>query len=109
MHIIDYTKILEVNVFAFAYTLFRRDFSPLDVLKHDLPIIVVQRLSLSVHGFFLCSCCLFEVRSGLAYIHPWLLTHHHGRSRSPQHVTKTCPSNCSSVYGITHDTPAQNM
>ena len=26
-----YTKILEVNLFAFAYRLFRRDFSPLDV------------------------------------------------------------------------------
>ena len=25
-----YTKILEVNLFAFAYRLFRRDFSPLD-------------------------------------------------------------------------------
>ena len=25
-----YTKILEVNLFAFAYKLFRRDFSPLD-------------------------------------------------------------------------------
>ena len=25
-----YTKILEVNMFAFAYRLFRRDFSPLD-------------------------------------------------------------------------------
>ena len=26
----EYTKILEVNLFAFAYRLFRRDFSPLD-------------------------------------------------------------------------------
>ena len=26
----QYTKILEVNLFAFAYRLFRRDFSPLD-------------------------------------------------------------------------------
>ena len=26
----SYTKILEVNLFAFAYRLFRRDFSPLD-------------------------------------------------------------------------------
>ena len=25
-----YTKILEVNLFAFAYRLFRRDFSPID-------------------------------------------------------------------------------
>ena len=25
-----YTKILDVNLFAFAYRLFRRDFSPLD-------------------------------------------------------------------------------
>ena len=28
--ILYYTKILEVNLFAFAYRLFRRDFSPLD-------------------------------------------------------------------------------
>ena len=28
--ILKYTKILEVNLFAFAYRLFRRDFSPLD-------------------------------------------------------------------------------
>ena len=27
---LSYTKILEVNLFAFAYRLFRRDFSPLD-------------------------------------------------------------------------------
>ena len=27
---INFTKILEVNLFAFAYRLFRRDFSPLD-------------------------------------------------------------------------------
>ena len=27
-----YTKILEVNLFAFAYRLFRRDFSPLDAI-----------------------------------------------------------------------------
>ena len=30
LHIYIYTKILEVNLFAFAYRLFRRDFSPLD-------------------------------------------------------------------------------
>ena len=29
-HLYMYTKILEVNLFAFAYRLFRRDFSPLD-------------------------------------------------------------------------------
>ena len=29
-YIYIYTKILEVNLFAFAYRLFRRDFSPLD-------------------------------------------------------------------------------
>ena len=30
LHIYIYTKILEVNLFVFAYRLFRRDFSPLD-------------------------------------------------------------------------------
>ena len=30
IYICIYTKILEVNLFAFAYRLFRRDFSPLD-------------------------------------------------------------------------------
>ena len=30
IYIYIYTKILEVNLFAFAYRLFRRDFSPLD-------------------------------------------------------------------------------
>ena len=30
IHTKIYTKILEVNLFAFAYRLFRRDFSPLD-------------------------------------------------------------------------------
>ena len=30
VYIYIYTKILEVNLFAFAYRLFRRDFSPLD-------------------------------------------------------------------------------
>ena len=30
LYIYIYTKILEVNLFAFAYRLFRRDFSPLD-------------------------------------------------------------------------------
>ena len=29
-YIYIYTKILEVNLFAFAYRLFHRDFSPLD-------------------------------------------------------------------------------
>ena len=32
-----YTKILEVNLFAFAYRLFRRDFSPLDTC---FPVII---------------------------------------------------------------------
>ena len=31
-----YTKILEVNLFAFAYRLFRRDFSPLDGTYRDM-------------------------------------------------------------------------
>ena len=30
IYIYIYTEILEVNLFAFAYRLFRRDFSPLD-------------------------------------------------------------------------------
>ena len=30
IYVYIYTKILEVNLFAFAYRLFRRDFSPLD-------------------------------------------------------------------------------
>ena len=30
IYVLYYTKILEVNLFAFAYRLFRRDFSPLD-------------------------------------------------------------------------------
>ena len=30
VYILPYTKILEVNLFAFACRLFRRDFSPLD-------------------------------------------------------------------------------
>ena len=29
-----YTKILEVNLFAFAYRLFRRDFSPLGGMQY---------------------------------------------------------------------------
>ena len=35
-----YTKILEVNLFAFAYRLFRRDFSPLDFSPLDEYIYV---------------------------------------------------------------------
>ena len=31
-----YTKILEVNLFAFTYRLFRRDFSPLDGTYYDM-------------------------------------------------------------------------
>ena len=38
-----YTKILEVNLFAFAYRLFRRDFSPLDgtstMIRHLIILI----------------------------------------------------------------------
>ena len=33
-----YTKILEVNLFAFAYRLFRRDFSPLDARDAICPV-----------------------------------------------------------------------
>ena len=33
-----YTKILEVNLFAFAYRLFHEDFSPIDGALHVLPI-----------------------------------------------------------------------
>ena len=31
-----YTKILEVNLFAFAYRLFRRDFSPCNISPHAI-------------------------------------------------------------------------
>ena len=34
-----YTKILEVNLFAFAYRLFSRDFSPLDGTYCMLPLL----------------------------------------------------------------------
>ena len=37
-----YTKILEVNLFAFAYRLFRRDFSPLDGIFFSLDDMFIQ-------------------------------------------------------------------
>ena len=39
-----YTKILEVNLFAFAYRLFRRDFSPLDgtYCMSTLPLVIPE-------------------------------------------------------------------
>ena len=36
-----YTKILEVNLFAFAYRLFRRDFSPLDGTYCNIYVVYV--------------------------------------------------------------------
>ena len=35
IYIINYTKILNVNLFAFAYRLFHEDFSPIDGALHD--------------------------------------------------------------------------
>ena len=37
-----YTKILEVNLFAFAYRLFRRDFSPLGGTSSAVPYIYIH-------------------------------------------------------------------
>ena len=37
-----YTKILEVNLFAFAYRLFRRDFSPLDGTYYETVCMQMQ-------------------------------------------------------------------
>ena len=42
-----YTRILEVNLFAFAYRLFRRDFSPLD-----------GTFCIGTHSFFEFICIL---------------------------------------------------
>ena len=48
-----YTKILEVNLFAFAYTLFHRDFSPLNgaycIGSHSFPALYV--FSINLVGF----------------------------------------------------------
>ena len=41
-----YTKILEVDLFAFAYRLFRRDFSPLDGTYFSLDFLIIGK---SVH------------------------------------------------------------
>ena len=40
-----YTKILEVNLFAFAYRLFRKDFSPLDGTYCNMYIYVVVEMA----------------------------------------------------------------
>ena len=48
-----YTKILEVNLFAFAYRLFRRDFSPLDgtycMGTHEYPCNMSRRVGRNLY------------------------------------------------------------
>ena len=64
----DYTKILEVNLFAFAYRLFHRDFSPINgaycIGTHSCSVIMCFITSLAKEIIFLValvclSVCLF--------------------------------------------------
>ena len=49
-----YTKILEVNLFAFAYRLFRRDFSTQRGVLHIYVYILSKCLRLSVFDLYIC-------------------------------------------------------
>ena len=78
-----YTKILEVNLFAFAYRLFRRDFSPLDgtsiewgeistkqsvgkckQINFKYIYIYIQRITMYPHGYH---------HSGFIYIYIYIV------------------------------------
>ena len=50
MHI-DFTKILEVNLFAFAYRLFHEDFSPIDGVLHDTQPFPSFNVHINLVGF----------------------------------------------------------
>ena len=50
---LDYTKILEINLFAFAYRLFHRDFSPVNGTGSDLDYLDLKPC------FSLSLMCLF--------------------------------------------------
>ena len=93
-----YTKILEVNLFAFAYRLFHRDFSPVNgafisychAFISVLVLIFLDMSKLFLWGSLARSCCYVGPLWSPTTISIWCIIYHTRYCKSPYCQSKWC-------------------